>query len=209
MNGFDCTQFQRWLDDGALAAGDDSAMSAGTHVAVCAECAALLSADRSVARLFTTSISASLAPVPTDFAARVMARVVLTPQLRPVAATMDPALARLPADPLPWWIRAVARPEGAVACAIAGLALLFSPQLFGLARVAPQWSSAALGTLTLLVSPWLAPVLERIAARPLVGVGIGLALVPLVALATWALYRLGLQLARVRLVPVVVRGGRA
>ncbi len=209
MNQFDCTQFQRWLDDGALAAGGDSAMSAGTHLAACAECAALLSADHSVVRLFTTSNSASLAAVPADFAARVMARVALTPQLDPVAATMDPALARLSADPLPWWIRAVARPEGAVACAIAGLAILFSPQLFGLARVAPQWSSAALGTLTLLVSPWLAPILSRLEANPLVGLGVGLALLPLLALLTWALYRLGVQLARVRLVPVVVRGGRA
>ena len=63
--------------------------------------------------------------------------------------------------------------------------------------------------LTPSVSPWLSPVLERLAAKPLVGFGVGLALLPLLALAVYALYRLGMQLARVRLVPVVVRGGRA
>lgn len=210
MNQFDCTQFQRWLDDGgALAAGDDSAISAGTHIAACVACAALLSADHSVARLFTTSSAASLVPVPADFAARVMARVALTAQLRPVPRATEPAIARAPADLLPWWVRALARPEGVVACTVAGLALLFSPQMFGLARVAPQWSSTALAALSLLVSPWLSPVLERLAAKPLVGFGVGLALLPLLALAVYALYRLGMQLARVRLVPVVVRGGRA
>ncbi len=211
MNGFDCTQFQRWLDDGALGAGDDSATSpsARAHADGCMACSSLLAADHSVERLFAASTTASPAPVSADFVASVMARVARTPQLRPVLSAAEPAMAGVSADTLPWWVRAIARPEGAVACAIAGLALLFSPQMFGLARVAPQWSSATLTTLTLLVSPWLAPILERLAARPLVGFGVALALLPLVAVATWALYRLGVQLARVRLVPAAVRGGRA
>jgi len=203
MSGFDCTQFQRWLEaGGAMAEGNVPAEVA--HAAGCPDCAALLAAERAVAALFAR-VEAAPAAVAPGFADRVMARVALAPQ-SPVVA---PALVPLPADALPWWVRVAARPEAVAAALLAGLVVLLAPQLLGFARSAPQWSGAALSAITTAVTPLLAPIGAHVGTDPLVRAGVALAFLPLAALPSYALYLLGLQLSHVRLAPGVTQGRRA
>jgi hypothetical protein len=211
MNGFDCTQFQHWLDAGEATPGGD-VPGAIAHAAGCPDCASLLAAERAMTTLFATPASATAAPaaalVPADFVTRVMARVALTPQPRVVPASAA-ASSPLAVDTLPWWIRAAARPEAAVACLLAGLAVLLAPQLLGFARMAPQWGGAALGALTVAIAPLLAPIAGRIGGDPWLGAAVALAFLPAIALVAYALYLLGMQVARVRLAPGLVQGRRA
>ncbi len=211
MNGFDCRQFERWLDDGgALLRDTGSALPRDAdlpraHAAGCVACARRLAAEDALAALF--AVPAGAPPATAGFAARVLARVAQTPQAAP--APVAPSLTAAPADALPWWIRVAARPEGAIAFATAGLALLLTPQLHGLARVAPQWGQAALGGMSMVLTPWLSPILERAGANPLVGAGVACAFLPGIALGSYALYRLGMEIARWRLVPAFGSGRRS
>lgn len=208
MSTFDCAQFQGWLDAGGAATGEVSP-AAAAHAAGCLDCASQLAAERAVSALFAAPVAAlpDATSVAAGLADRVMARVALTPQSAPVPA---PAIATpLAADALPWWIRVAARPEAAAACLLAGLAVLFSPQLLGFAHTAPQWGAAALAAFTMAGSALLAPLAGRIGGDPWVGAAVALAFLPVVGLLAYALYLLGMQVARVRLVPAGLRGRRA
>lgn len=207
MIDFDCKQFARWLDDGgAGGAHPDPELDAcaRVHAAECSDCARLLAADRSVDTLLRSDVPADRSPgyaaAPPGFADFVMAQVALTPQVKIVGEPVRlPGLAALPTDVLPWWIRAAAQPAGVLALVLAGVAAAFTPQLLGVSRSVPAWSAGVLARL----AGWLAPGIVRanaiLGGDPWILTGVTLALLPLVALASIALYRLGVVIAATRL----------
>jgi hypothetical protein len=204
MNPTDCAGFERWLDEGndALAAA---------HAAACPACSPRWVAERAVSALW-----AGAAPAPrADFVEGVLARVAVTPQdvpptakasatLRPLAA-IEGAMIR---EALPWWVRAAGQPACALALALAAVVAAFLPQLLGMARDFPQWSAGAVTVLTGTIAPWLGRA-DSIAGRdPAAGVGVALALVPLMLVVSTALFRLGVSLTTVRFAAPASRRGR-
>ncbi|MFN8180077.1 MAG: hypothetical protein U0167_19245 [bacterium] len=161
----DCRDFEAWLD----AAGPEAGRAdADAHARACPDCAALLAADADL----EAALGASLHAGPTDFTDRVMARV----------AKESRAKAALPIEPellWPWWVQILREPQallglglGAIYAAVGGhLVPTVRQGVAVLLAAAPGWT-ARLGA----VEP--SPVM--IAACAL----------PIVAGASWALYRL-------------------
>jgi hypothetical protein len=206
MTDFDCRQFARWLDDGG--ADPLVASRAQAHAAECRECGELLAGEQAVlAHLRGEGEQAILPPAPGGFADRVMRQVALTPQVR---ASRMPAFVALPADALPWWIRAVVQPASVLALMLAGVAAAFTPQLLGVSRRAPEWSANALAAVSSVLAPWVERVNAIVGSDPMTGAGVILALLPLAALAAFGLFRLGTLIGTIRLaVPARVPAGSA
>jgi hypothetical protein len=160
----DCRGFEDWLDAGRPGAGR---ADADAHAASCAACRNLAAADGAL----ETALAARLAEPSPDFTERVMARVA--------AAAREAAAARLPVDPellVPWWTRLIREPA-----TILGLAL----------------GAAYAGG-----GSWLLPLAQRAWPPALGGVRLGglrpeswppvlilACAVPLLAAASWVLYR--------------------
>ena len=206
MTEFDCRQFARWLDDGGV--DPLVASQAQAHAAECRDCGELLADEQAVLSVLRgEGERAVLPPVPGDFAERVMRQVALTPQVR---AQHLSAFVVLPADALPWWIRAVVQPASVLALTLTGVAAAFTPQLLGVSRRAPEWSADALAALTSALAPWVERANAIVGSDPLTGALVLLALLPLAALAAIGLFRLGAVIGSLRLAaPARVPAGSA
>ncbi|MEO6461827.1 MAG: hypothetical protein ABIP29_02015, partial [Candidatus Eisenbacteria bacterium] len=191
---FDCTTFARWIDAGGADA--TRVTQAAAHASACAPCAEAWAGERAIVALLRGP--GVVAATPPDFAERVMARVALT--LQDAAAAM-PAPARVPSEMFPWWIRAAAQPASVLALALAGVVTAFTPQLLGASLDAPQWSAAALALLTGTLAPSLGRADALVGSDPLAGAAVSLALLPLVALVSMGLYRLGASMTTARFAP--------
>jgi hypothetical protein len=161
----DCRDFEAWLDAGCPEAGR---VSADAHARTCPDCSAIGAADADL----EVALGAAILASPPDFTERVMARVVKESR----------AKASLPIDPellLPWWVQILREPQALLGLALGTIYATVGGHLVPTVRhgvavllaTAPGWA-ARLGT----VEP--SPVM--IAAFTL----------PIVAGASWALYRL-------------------
>lgn len=186
-----CAAFERWLDDGMPS---NQAPVARAHAASCARCAAALRVTLELDEL----LRAPAARAPESFTTRVLDRVV---EIEHHGAALRPA----PTLPVfDWWVRAAAHPAVVLAAALAAL-------------VVWQQSAVLAGTRKLF---WLAAHLAMRAwseggsitfpRDPVLGAALGVALLPLVALASWGLYswieRLAMELSGMH-GPRAIRGG--
>jgi hypothetical protein len=206
---FDCPGFERWLDDGGAArpaSGPAEARAAAAHAAACAPCAERWTLEREVMRVLAPSAPAAADRAPAGFADRVLARVATTSQVA-AGAAVAPGLASFPA-PVPWWIRAAAQPACVLALVLAGVAVAVTPQLRLAGRVLPGWSADAVAALAGLLAHGTGPAAAIPGHGPWVGAAVTLALLPLIAVISVALYRLGVALATVRPRPVVASAVR-
>ena len=178
MTDFDCDRFARALDEGF-----DPALRARleAHAAACPGCADRLAAEDAVLALFATP-GAAVPPLSAGWTERVMALVAQAPQVDAVPATAPAA------EIVPWWIRAAAHPASVLALLLAGVAVLFTPQLLGASYDAPRWSAGLFALLT--------PRVDNVTAATYL---------PLVSLVAAALYLLGAKLARAPFIASVAR----
>jgi hypothetical protein len=167
MSSMRCGHFERWLDSGMPVEG---AVEARVHAAACAGCAARESAARELEVLLAVDPPAA----PSGFTATVMTRIAARRRL--------PLL--LPANPLPWWVRAAADP----ACALA----LVSAALF-------VWGLDRMPVLVGAIGAWERALVASLGSRApqLLDAGtwsaVAVSLVPTVILASLTLYRWSLR----------------
>jgi len=118
-----CTDLDRWLDDGSPAASHVEAMA---HARVCARCLAGLGATDELEAL----LGSPPAPAPAGFAGRVMARVAATAQVR----SRIPVSELLPLfQTFPWWVRVALEPASLLAMLLASVLVWRGDALFALA----------------------------------------------------------------------------
>jgi hypothetical protein len=146
--------------------------------------------DAQIAALLARVPSAPSSPseAPGAFADRVLARVAVTPQVLPAAI----AIAR---DPLPWWVRPMIQPAGVLSVVLAGLFVVFAAPLRAAAGQAPEWSARILASGAAALGPWIEPLAASFGGGPLVDAFVALAVLPLVGVLSFGLYRLGVGVA--------------
>lgn len=181
-----CLAFERLLDH-----GEPKRLPAGAleHALTCEHCALALARARSLEaaleRHFARESDADA--VPAGFTDRVMARV-LRGEARGVRWLALP-------DALPWWTRAFADPAVALACGVAALVLWRGD---GLVTAVRGWSSAGVAQFLGLdaVGPALASAFANGGhAAWAIPTGLALGLLPVFALATFAVWRAGERIA--------------
>ena len=192
-----CRDLERWLDDGGA---PDRYVEAMAHARICAHCSAALG---SVDEL-ETLLAAPSAPAPAGFAARVMARVALTPQVR----ARIPVTELLPFfETVPWWVRLALEPASLLALLLASVLVWRGDTLFALASSGAvqlaAWLARSLHTPVPVPAPAIAPA-DAIWLQPLVLTCIALGAAPLALMGSRLLYRWSATLAG----PHHVRPGR-
>jgi hypothetical protein len=146
--------------------------------------------DAEIAALFARGPAVPPPPpgTPGAFADRVLARVAVTPQVRPAAI----AVAR---DPLPWWVRAMIQPAGVLSIVLAGFVVLLAAPLRAAGGQAPEWGARILASGAAALSPWIEPLAAYFGRGPLVDAFVALAVLPAVGVLSFGLYRLGVGVA--------------
>ena len=181
-----CLAFERLLD-----AGEPKRLSAEAlaHAHACEHCARSLARARSLEaaleRHFARESDADV--VPASFTDRVMARV-FRGEARGVRWLALP-------DALPWWTRAFADPAVALACGVAALVLWRGD---GLVTAVRGWSAASVAQFLGLdaVGSALASAFANSGhAAWAIPTGLALGLLPVFALATFAVWRAGERIA--------------
>ena len=99
---------------------------------------------------------------------------------------------------LPWWIRATAQPTGVLTVVLAGVAVWFAPQLRAAGAATPAWGAELLARAAGLAAPMIQPITAYLGRDPLVDTGIALAILPLVGVLSFGLFRLGHLIATPR-----------
>lgn len=175
-----CADFDRWLDDGG---SDREAAAPRAHAGGCARCAAALAAMV----VMETMLARPTARVSGDFTDVVMRRVAVAEKLLREPGSQS---ARTRATPpvFDWWVRAAAEPASVLAAIVAAL-LVWQGEVVRQAaiRIAPI---AAQGSIRLLSG-----LVGRHSSSE-VAFAISVAALPLVALASFSLYRWMEALAR-------------
>jgi hypothetical protein len=165
-----CREFERWLDDGMPAAGQEVARD---HATMCGACARLLG----VAERLDGALAMSTPPAPAGFADAVMARI-LAPAPKPVRVRGTLV------DPLPWWLRAAAEPATVLALTLAAVVTWAREWLWSLGTaVLVAWGTPARPVAPQAMPPW-----ERVLADPIVQSGLWWGVLPIVVLAGLVLF---------------------
>ena len=192
-----CRDLERWLDDGGA---PERYVEAMAHARICAHCSgALGNVDE-----LETLLAAPSAPAPAGFAARVMARVALTPQVR----GRIPVTELLPFfQTVPWSVRLALEPASLLALLLASALVWRGDRLFALASSGAiqlaAWLARSLHAAGPAPAPATAPV-DTIWLQPLVLTCIALGAAPLALMGSRLLYRWSATLAG----PHHVRPGR-
>jgi hypothetical protein len=155
--------------------------------------------ERELVAFLARSAKASAHPAPDAFTDRVMARVALEPRHAAASRTAAAAGAIAPAslsanlpgfigaDPLPWWLRALAQPASVLAFVLIGITVVFQRALADSPRVLFTAFADALR----LVAVWAAPLFGpfvRASRVPGGDIALILAALPLAALLAFAAY---------------------
>ena len=181
----DCNEFERWLDEG-MPGSETSRGAAERHAASCRRCAEAAAMARTLEALLAMSASSA----PAGFAGRVMERVLLA------ARTGHPAIPIPAAPAMPWWIRAMSDPAAVVTftLGVLGLMIAGNPRAVG-GILSPLLRAASVLLLSSPAQPAPGP-----ASLP-VQAGIALAILPIVMLASFPLYRWSGALFRRKALP--------
>jgi hypothetical protein len=161
----DCRDFEAWLDAGR---SEEGRVAADAHASACPGCAALVAADAGL----EVALGASLLASPSDFTDRVMARV----------AKESRAKASLPIDPellLPWWVQILREPQALLGLVLGAIYATSGAHLFPVVRQGVAVFLAA--------APGMTARLGTVGPSPVMIAAFAL---PIVAGASWALYRL-------------------
>lgn len=183
-----CADLERWLDEGGAPEGHLEAMA---HARICARCSAALAAVDQLESL----LEGPAQPAPAGFAARVMARVAVTPQVR----SRIPVTELLPYfQTVPWWVRATLEPASLLALLLASTLMWRGDALVTLtstgaaqlaawlARTLPAPGPVPFEAADPATAPWL---------QPIVVTSVALALAPLAWMGSRVLFRWSEQLA--------------
>jgi hypothetical protein len=110
-----CSEFDRWLDQGRP---KERAAAAEAHASTCARCARTLAAELAIVAAFALPVGGTVEEpaAPVGFTDRVMARVAASNATRR-------SLSPTPANDLPWWVSAAAEPVTVFAALLAALVL--------------------------------------------------------------------------------------
>ncbi len=179
-----CAEYERWLDDG-MPEGDVSS-AARAHAAACAACAAAFAAAQEIDLL----LAAPPAPAPERLTDSVMARVQAIEAVRAEQsrAAIVPGTFVFGSEQA-WWVRAAAQPAAALALMLAALVLWQRDTLETYARAL---ISNASGTLAVAFTNGLGletmPGLPEAFAKPEVMLGLAIAISPVLAWASAALW---------------------
>ena len=168
-----CAEFDRWLDEGAVAAPEREALE---HLRTCARCAAALRA----ARELDVALADFAAPAPAGFTERVMRRVVDAPRR---------VVAWAPAAEMAWWVRVAADPAVALALVVGGLVAWRGAALPGVAMSLVESALAKLpGAPPALPggADWRALIAPL--SSPSVVLALSIAVAPGMLWASWRLY---------------------
>lgn len=177
-----CSDLDRWLDQGAPGALETAARA---HAASCPRCAA------EIARMneLDLALASFTAPAPPDFTPRVMRRVADAPR-HTVTWAPPPAVS--------WWVRAAADPAAALALLLAGLILLGDGSLTRMVTWLAQGAIANTQNLLAAVPGALAalpgahaarfPSLPSMLGAPGVALALWLAGLPALLWASWRLF---------------------
>jgi hypothetical protein len=185
-----CRELERWLDDGGA---PERYVEAMAHARICAHCSAALgSLDE-----LETLLAARSKAAPEGFAARVMAKVALTPQVR----ARIPVTELLPFfQTMPWWVRLALEPASLLALLLASVLVWRGEWLFALASSGAvqltAWAAQSLPT----ASPGPPPAIAAGPAdtfwlQPLVLTCIVVGSAPLALMGSRLLYRWSAALA--------------
>jgi multisubunit Na+/H+ antiporter MnhC subunit len=177
-----CTELERWLDDGGAPERHVEAMA---HARICARCSATLGGVDELETLLATPVTTA----PAGFAGRVMAKVAVTPQ----APGRIPVMELLPFfQTVPWWVRVAVEPASLLAMLLASALVWRGDALFKLASTGAvhltAWLAGALQT------PLPGPAFEPLAigaywVQPLVLTCTVIGAAPLALMASRLLYR--------------------
>jgi hypothetical protein len=184
-----CHELERWLDDGGA---PERYLEAMAHARICARCSAALGTMDEL----ETLLASSSAPAPEGFAARVMERVAVTPQVR----------ARIPVTELlpffqtvPWWVRVAFEPASLLAMLLASVLLWRGDVLYALASSGAlqlaAWLAQALPATLPAPAPVATPGPLPIWLQPTVLTCIALGAAPLALMGSRLLYRWTASLA--------------
>lgn len=174
-----CRDLERWLDDGGA---PERYVEAMAHARICARCTATLGGVDELERLLER---ASLG-TPAGFTERVMAKVALTRQ----APARIPVMELLPFfQTVPWWVRVALEPASLLSLLLASALVWRGDALFGLASGgAAQLAAWIARTLPIAVPSPDPGAVGALLLQPTVAAGFALAVVPLVVMASRALY---------------------
>ena len=147
--------------------------------------------ERELAEFLARSAKVTPSRALASFTDRVMARVALEPRSATTPAYVPEILA---ADPLPWWLRALAQPASILAFVLAGVGLALRDPL---ARAPFAVSEASARALQLVGPSWVRLFQPLAVASDVPGGDWALAFValPFAALLAYAAYRAALSLA--------------
>jgi hypothetical protein len=184
MSVGDCSEFERWLDQGRPASSDRLKRE---HAAGCARCSAQLS----VALELDAALEEAPSAAPAALTERVMARVAAMRPHAPGQAARSQSAHGSPdgfATPaLEWWVRAAADPASALALALSALLLWRAETLVTLARMASGWLTHRLqaAPAPTISNPFAA--LEHLMPHGVVALALALAMMPALAWGSWRL----------------------
>jgi hypothetical protein len=176
---WNCTDFERWLDDGRP---DGSREAANAHVTGCARCGAALATAHALEEALS---HAPAVTAPTGFTDAVMRRVK-----SPHAATR----ARVAGTPIgSWWVRAATDPVVASLCVLAALlawrwSLLWAlaaelgPRLAAWVDVAGRWWATRAAAIQV-------PAVPSAFTQPAIVLGLSFAAAPALMWLSWHLAR--------------------
>lgn len=135
----DCLAFEAWLDDEQPAPLREKLLA---HAATCARCAGALEADR----VWVATLRGARPTAPAGFGDRVMARIALEGyEAREGLALAGRAagwVGGIVNDPLPWWVRASARPAPALGLVALALIATFPDAILRAGLAARAWMVA-------------------------------------------------------------------
>ena len=162
-----CIDFDVWLNEGMPHPGATPSLA---HAEQCPRCNAAWSAVREL----ESALSSAAFMAPTGFTDAVMSRIQRTSEVSGHAPAMLPS-------PISWWVRAAEQPASVLAVLVAGLVLWKSDAI----RASALAAAFKLGQLTMDLK---LPALGEPLSRPVLTLGLTLALLPTAVLASLSLY---------------------